>query len=284
MEKLKAPKQPKVKLPKTAKIKSPKVTKSRKIHLPKFHLPKLRLPKIKLPTKKFWLSKKFLISTGLVVCIATAGIMLFKNVGRTTTSFYDIAVKNIAEVRYSMKSGERDNITMQFSTGIRESTYGRNGIATQSTPFAIVNVTGDEKLMKYKQIEGTIKIADEIYDIMLLQNPYKNENFAYDIVNQLRTPINATDPVEITLFLNDTTSKTVALTDIFTEDDITWDGALKIASETVGAQLANQKFETYVTILDKYAKLGGAYWFIEFVSQNGQNLACVVAPDGSIIC
>jgi hypothetical protein len=67
------------------------------------------------------------------------------------------------------------------------------------------------------------------------------------------------------------------------ENAVTWDGALRIATDRMADKLKGQKFETYVKILDKFADESGAFWQISFFTANKTIHTCVVAPDGSVI-
>jgi hypothetical protein len=196
---------------------------------------------------------------------------------------YDNAIKNVAEARYYMKSAQTQNLEVQFYTGVREEQYSRNGIATKCVPFAVINVTGNDTLKSFDQITGEVRIGNEQYPITLLQNKYNPLNFAYDIVNVLNRDITADDQVEVTLFLSSTNHPVIALTDAFDETAVSWDKALRVASEKCADKLAGQRFESYVTIIDNVAKEAGAFWYVQFITDKGETYYCVVSPDGSAI-
>lgn len=199
--------------------------------------------------------------------------------GNTT---YDHAVKNIAEVHNYKKVAEAGNLNVEFYTGMREEPYGQNGVAGKTTPFAMINLLSKEAIAA-TQIEGVIKIANEQYNFTLLQNRYSPMNYAYDIVGNLRKAVTASDEVEVTLFITDKNHPSVTLRDAFDGNAIKWDGALKVASELYTEKLKGKKFETYVTIQDVKVANGGAYWLVQFVTEDGTRHSCVVAPDGSVI-
>ena len=251
--------------------KAPKAPKAKG----KFHLPKFPFPKVLK-------SKKVLVASVCAVAAAAVGaFFMFKPA--TPQTPYDAALKNVAEARYYMKSAQTQNLDVQFYSGIREEQYSRNGIATKCVPFAVVNVTGNDSLKSYDQITGEIKIGNEQYPITLLQNPYNPLNFTYDIVNSLNRNITCDDEVEVTLFLTSTNHPVIELADAFDENAITWDGALRVATEKLADKLVGKKFESYVTIIDNVAKEAGAFWYVQFITDKGETHYCVVAPDGSAI-
>jgi len=251
--------------------------------LPKFKFPKIKFPKIKLPkfTRKFFLSKRFLIGIGVACVIAVGGIFIVN--GTTKDSMYTIARSNIAEARFFMKHAHTPTMCVQFYVGKRESNFARDGIATHPVNFAIVNVEVDPAFKNLTQITGTIRIANEQYEINLLQNPYNPLNFTNDIIKSLRRPATAADSVEVTFFLASNNHPVLQLHDAFKDGDISWSRALRIAVDTIGNRLKNQKFEVFVTIMHETAKDCHSFWYIQFVTEDGQTHFCVVAPDGSVI-
>ena len=246
----------------------------------KLKLPKIKLPKVRLG-KKFWLGKKFLIGAGLAIVVAVGGVLVWRGMQRD--SLYKIAAANVAEARFYMKAAETPTLGVQFYVGMREEPYGQDGKAGKAVSFAVINVEGNDSLKDFPQIEGTVKIGNEQYPIVLLQNPYNPLNFTYDIIKSLNREVKADEAVEVTLFITDTNHPTLALENAFAADAVTWDEALRVATDKVGDKVKNQKFETYVTIVSPKAQDSSAYWYVQFVTDEGKTHYCVVAADGSAV-
>jgi hypothetical protein len=166
---------------------------------------------------------------------------------------------------------------------MREEPFNKDGVAGKSVDYAIITVEVDPSLKALTQIEGTIVIANEQYSFTLLQNPYNPLSFTNDIVKSLKKAVSPTDEVEITLVLASNNHPTMKLENVFGEDAVSWNTALRIAIEKCGNKFKNKKFETYITIVKETAQGGGAYWYIQFVTQDGKTHFCIVAQDGTII-
>ena len=240
---------------------------------------KIKLPKIKWPTKKFWLSKKFLISAGVVIVVVVGGV--FIGVGMKKDSLYKTAMANIAEARYFMKSAQGGGLDVQFTTGIREEQYQQDGKATKPVSFDLVNLDTDSSFKDFDKIDGTIRIGADQFPISLLQNQYNALNFACDIVGSLNRAVTADEDIQVTLFISDTNQPTFDLQNSFGEDAISWNDALRAATDKIGSKIKNQKFETYVTILETVDN--NAQWYVRFITDKNVSYFCVVAPDGSTI-
>jgi hypothetical protein len=230
--------------------------------------------------KKFW--KKCVVAGVLAAVVVVGGVFVVG--GMKKDKIYDSAVKNVAEARYFMKDAEAAGLTVQFYVGKREEPYSQNGVASKNVvPFAIVNVNADSSFKTVEQIDGTVKIANQQFPITLLKNPYNPLNFTYDIVESLNNKtVSAADAVEVSLQVSGGT-KTVALNNVFDGETISWDQALKAATEKLKDQLSGQKFETYVTIINNVAKDSGAYWYVQFVTDEGKTHYAVVSKDGTVI-
>jgi hypothetical protein len=225
-------------------------------------------------------NKKAIVAIGLAAVVAVGGFFVYN--GMKKDKVYEMAIKNVAEARHFMKDAVVTGLTVQFYAGMREEPYSQNGVAAKQVAFAVVNVNGNEAFKSIDQIEGTVKIANEQYPIMLLKNPYNPLNFTYDIIQSLSQSPKSSDEVEISLFVNGD-SKTILLADAFDGTAISWDAALKIATETIGAKLQGKTFESYVTIINNVAKDSGAFWYVQFITDEGKTHYCVVAPDGTAI-
>ena len=134
----------------------------------------------KLFNKKFWVAAS-IIAVALLVTIV--GIVNFK---RSDT--YQMALENIAEARFYLKTSGTDNTVgnVQLYSGIRETEYNADGIATATVPFTVLSVEpSNDKIVYNGCITTLIKINDqEPITLVLEKNPYGN-NYAGDLENTL---------------------------------------------------------------------------------------------------
>ena len=198
-------------------------------------------------------------------------------------NLYNTAFKNVAEARYFMKSANTQTMSVQFIMGKREDPYTQNGVAEASTNFALVNIDGDHSLKDFSQIEGTIKIGNDLHPITLLQNPYNALNFSYDIIKSINREVTPDESVEVTLFIDTNNHPSFILGNTMEANAISWDRALRVAVDKVGDKIKNQKFESYITIIDNMAQDSGAFWYVQFITQDGKTHYVVVSPDGAVI-
>jgi hypothetical protein len=248
-----------------------------------FKIPKIKLPKLnlKFPGRKFWLGKKFLVGAGIAVVVIIGGILVIN--GMQKDSIYKTAMQNMAEVRFYMKSAETQGLGVQFYVGMREEPYGQDGTAGKPVAFVLINVEGNEALKGFPQIEGTARVGNDQFPIVLLQNPYNPLNFTYDVIKSLNREVRPEEAVEVTLFIADNNHPTLTLENPMRGDAVTWDEALRVATDKMGDKVKNQKFETYVTIIHPKANGSSAYWYVQFITDEGKTHYCVVAADGSAI-
>ena len=234
--------------------------------------------KIKFPGKKFWLSKTFLISACLAAVLIVGGV--FAMTATQKKNLLAKALDNVAEARHYMKHADSENLCVQFFSGTREEPYAQDGKASKQVPFAIINVEAtDNSLKDFHQIEGTLKIGEEQLPIVLAKNPY-DRNFATDISRL----VDVNKPIEITLFITNTNHPTLTLENVMDEGAISWKQALEIAAKKISNKLKkSQGFEVYVKIVHDMAQDAGAFWYVQFICDDGCTHFCVVAPDGAVI-
>jgi len=220
----------------------------------------------------------------ITTVVAVGGVFFF-TMGPQRPTVYDIARANIAEARFFMKYAHTDTFCVQFAVGMREEPYTQDGRAATPVDFAIVNVEihgTTNPLREMEQLEGTIRIGNEQYPIVLLRNPYDSLNFTNDIIRSLRVPATMTDAIEVTLFIANNNHPTIALENAFNDEAIAWDEALRTATDKIGYRVKNKQFETHVTIMHNVAH-SGAFWYVRFITQDGEIHFTVIAPDGAII-
>ena len=266
-----------------------------KVSMPKISLPKFKFPKLlnggkgenggkggKGPFK--WLfKKKVLISLGICAAVIVGGAYMMR--GMKTESLYSVAAANLAEVRYYMLSADTANYGVQFYTGVREAEYSQDGKATESTPFAVLNVNGkDAAFRDIKTLTGNLLVGGTSIPFTLQKTNLKTPlNFAADIIESIPATITADTPIDISFNIQNVEKPRVTLANAMDKDAISWDRALRVAVDEVGSKIKGTQFETYVTIIDNVAKDSGAFWFVKFYKADGTTEYAVVAPDGSVI-
>lgn len=231
---------------------------------------------MKLKRPRF--SKKTLL-VGTAVTVAVVAVVLMFSLSFGGNSLQQKAIANISEARFFMLQGENDNLRVQFFSGVRETTYEIDGIATGTTPFALLNVEPRNiSHIDDQELTGRLQIGDnEPTDVTLERNQY-GRNFAVDLGKH----VDGTAAVVFTLTLpNDTVVFT--LTPSMPEDAINWEKALEIATDHLAPILNNaQSFETYVKIITDLQNLG-AFWFVQFATNDGDTHFVVINPAGDIV-
>ncbi|MBO4726432.1 MAG: hypothetical protein J5598_02415 [Clostridia bacterium] len=226
-------------------------------------------------------NKKFWIAASIIVLAATVTIIGLVNFKRSDT--YQMALENIAEARFYLKTAGADNNlgNVQLYSGIRESEYQADGIATASVPFTILSVEPtNDKIVYNGCITTLVKIDEQEPITMILEkNPYGN-NYAGDLENTLDANANVT----ITFQANGETIGTVTLTNVMPEEAITWETALEIACQSLKNVLnPNTHMESTTKILCDNTTVNTPYWFVSFVTEDGNRYFVVVSHDGKVI-
>jgi len=235
---------------------------------------KLKFPK---PSRKFFKSKRFLISIALVA-VVVVGVVLGTSIARDR-SLFTAALNNLAEARHYMKHAESDTLRVQFFSGMREEPFAMDGRAGRLVPFAIINVDPkDNSLRNLTQIDGHVRIGTEQISISLAKNPY-DRNFAMDLARAVEE---GTD-ISITLFITSTDHPTFNLTNAMEAGSVDWKTALQAATGLLGDRLPRSGFEVYVRIVNDQASDTGAFWYVQFITSAGQTFFAVVAPDGAVL-
>lgn len=231
--------------------------------------------------KKKFFTKKALIGTAVVAVAAVLVIVGLVTWKRPDT--YQLALDNIAEARFYLKTAATDNPigTVQLYSGIREEDFQADGIATASKAFTVLSVEPkDQKVVFNGCITAEIKINDEApVTAVLEKNPYGN-NYAIDLERALAE--NAT--VQITFKAGTETVGVTELSNVMPADAIKWETALEIASkEMSGVITADTRAETSTKILCDNTTVNTPYWFVSFVTEAGNRYFVVIAPDGKVI-
>jgi len=238
---------------------------------------------VKASGKKNKNIKRAIIGTSIAAIVAVGGWFCFKSMSGVDNTMFDIAKQNIGEARHQVRAAHDGGISIEFSTGMREENFVRNGIATKTVPFAMIRVNSDS-LRSHSQIDGMLQIGEETHNITLLQNPYRMSEFAYDIIKNLNgREVCCHDQVTITLFIASNNHPTIVLNNTMTPECIAWDAALKLAVERLTPQLKGKTFEVHVTVTHSVATGADSFWYVEFVTECGQTFFCVISSDGAVI-
>jgi hypothetical protein len=227
--------------------------------------------------------KRAIIAVSVAAIVAVGGWFSFQSMNKSGNSMYDIAMNNIGEARRTVHVANDAGLTVEFITGIRETTFLKNGTATSPTAFALVSVTGGDNIRSHAQIDGMITVEGESHNFTLLQNPYNPLNFSYDIIKSFTREICCHDQIVVTLFLASNNQPSIALASTMTENCISWNDALKVAVEKLANELKGLTFEVYVTITHTGNVSTDAFWYVQFVTTCGQSFFCVVSSDGAVI-
>lgn len=236
---------------------------------------KIRFDWKKIFNKKTWLGIG-IVTIALIVTII--GVVNFKR-GDT----YQMALENIAEARFYLKTADADNSigNVQLYSGIRETDYQADGIATATVAFTVLSVEPtNDKIVYNGCITTLIKINEqEPITLVLEKNPYGN-NYAGD----LESAVDVNANVSITFQANGETIGTVNLSSVMPDEAISWETALEIACQTLSDVInTNQRMESSTKILCDNSTVNTPYWFVSFVTEDGNRYFVVIAHDGKVI-
>ncbi len=231
--------------------------------------------------KKKFFTKKVLIGTAVVLAALVITIIGVVNMKRPDA--YQLALDNIAEARFYMKSAAADNPigTVQLYSGIRESDFQADGIATASQPFTVLSVEPKDQRVVYNgciTTEITIN-NDAPLTLVLEKNPYGN-NYAAD----LEKALDESASVKVTFKAGTQTMGVTELTNVMPADAIKWETALEIAcKELSGLITADTRVESSTKILCDNTTVSTPYWFVSFVTEDGNRYFVVVDTTGKVI-
>lgn len=224
--------------------------------------------------------KKMFVLVG-AVAVAAVFLVIAVSGGGGGKDLHARALANIAEARFFMKQATSDDLRVQFFSGIREKNYAMDGVADTNVPFALLNVEPRGiNLIDAQEIRGTLKLGEESEEVVLERNEF-GRNFAVD----LGKLVEAGTEVVFTLFAGTDDEVEFPLTQSMPDDAIGWEQALQVGTTHFSEQLTAQNvksFESYVKIITDRESLG-AFWFVQFITSDGQTLFVVIGTDGSII-
>ena len=226
-------------------------------------------------------NKKVLIGGGVVLAALIVTIIGVVNWTRPNT--YQMALDNIAEARFYLKAAATDNPigTVHLYSGLRETDFKADGIATPTTPFTVLSVEPkDDKVVYNGCITTEIAINDAApVTLVLEKNPYGN-NYAADLEQSLA----ADAKVSITFKAGSQTIGVTELTNVMPAEAIAWDTALEIACQALKDKLTSTtRVETSTKILCDNSTVNTPYWFVSFVSEDGNRYFVVVDHTGKVV-
>ena len=238
------------------------------------------MKKFKFSWKKIF-NKKVWIGIGIVTVAAIISIIGIVNFKRDDT--YQMALENIAEARFYLKTAGADNPigNVQLYSGIRENDFQADGIATPTVAFTVLSVEPtNDKIVYNGCITTLIKINEqEPVTLVLEKNPYGN-NYAGDLENALDVTANVTSTCQA----NGETVGTVAMNTVMPENAITWETALETACQALdGIISTDTRMESSTKILCDNSTINTPYWFVSFVTESGDRYFVVVSHDGNVI-
>ena len=236
--------------------------------------------KLRFNWKKFF-NKKTWLGIGIVTIALIVTIIGVVNFKRGDT--YQMALENIAEARFYLKTANADNPigNVQLYSGIRETDYQADGIATATVAFTVLSVEPtNDKIVYNGCITTLIKINEqEPITLVLEKNPYGN-NYAGDLESAVDVNANVT----ITFQANGETIGTVTLSSVMPDEAISWETALEIACQTLGDVITTDtRMESSTKILCDNSTVNTPYWFVSFVTEDGNRYFVVISHDGKVI-
>jgi len=236
--------------------------------------------KLRFNWKKFF-NKKTWLGIGIVTIALIVTIIGVVNFKRGDT--YQMALENIAEARFYLKTANADNPigNVQLYSGIRETDYQADGIATATVAFTVLSVEPtNDKIVYNGCITTLIKINEqEPITLVLEKNPYGN-NYAGDLESAVDVNANVT----ITFQANGETIGTVTLSSVMPDEAISWETALEIACQTLGDVInTDTRMESSTKILCDNSTVNTPYWFVSFVTEDGNRYFVVISHDGKVI-
>ena len=236
--------------------------------------------KLRFNWKKFF-NKKTWLGIGIVTIALIVTIIGVVNFKRGDT--YQMALENIAEARFYLKTANAENPigNVQLYSGIRETDYQADGIATATVAFTVLSVEPtNDKIVYNGCITTLIKINEqEPITLVLEKNPYGN-NYAGDLESAVDINANVT----ITFQANGETIGTVTLSSVMPDEAISWETALEIACQTLGDVInTNTRMESSTKILCDNSTVNTPYWFVSFVTEDGNRYFVVISHDGKVI-
>lgn len=240
-------------------------------------------PDAEVPKKLNFLKRVFCTKKGLVgvVIVALAAVMSVVGLMHfRKTNNYKTALGNVAEARYYMKTAEMPEIArVQLYSGTREDPYKVDGIANPGKAFTVVSVEPiNDTIAKMVELPAEITIDGAVTPITLTKNPY-GTNFAAD----LEKLVESSAAISVSLKIDDATPVVFELVNAMPPTAISWERALEIATDEVNDKIDTTKsLETYIKVLCDNKTVNTPYWYVTFVTEDGQTFFVVIDANGKV--
>jgi len=192
---------------------------------------------------------------------------------------YNLASKNIAEIRHNVFEGESDNFKITFMSGKREKDYVINGYNTPLIEFGVVTITLKTEIKDISQSHFALTIDTLRYEEILEQNPFDGT-----LVADIGVSINQQLPSMIIKLFVGEISEEITLNNMCVNWKVDSDKALKIACKNLKSELSplsNNDFqgEVYIKIIeDTISNENTHLWYVNFVSRNGIHHSIIIHP------
>jgi len=195
-------------------------------------------------------------------------------------NYYNLTLTKLAEVRYNLYYGANDNIEVTLMSGEREKDYIINGYCTPPVEFGVLTFKIlDESLELAETPMYVLIVGTTRYNGELEKNPFDG-TYVADLKKIIKGDINIYAKILIGTFVEE-----VGLASATKNWKIDHNEALKIACKELKGQLTdfveNGEFlgEAYVKIInDKEFNKNAYYWYVNFVSREGKNIAVIIDP------
>jgi len=220
--------------------------------------------------------KRFLVVGGIAAILVVFLVLALQTTA--VPSLHERAKANVSEARFFMRQAQTQDLRVQFFSGIREQNYAMDGVTDANTvPFALINVEPRGiNLIDVQELTGSIKLGDaEPKEITLERNQF-GRNFGFDLGELV-------DAETEVIFILD--EEVFALTQSMPENAISWERALELGVDHFKGELSADgvtSFESYIKIITDRENLG-AFWFVQFVTNDGQTLFIVINVDGQLL-
>jgi len=195
-------------------------------------------------------------------------------------NLFQLSLDNISESHFFMKFDESESIRVEFSSGMREENYIRDGISGNTVAFGVINVVPRNRDIFHgiMELTGTLTIGNEQVPVTLDRNQHGG-NFGHDIERL----VDAGSDISFTLNLNNQTI-VFNLKNAMPPESISWERALEIAVDNLQGKIKSAgNFEIYVRIISDLVADTGSYWFILFFPQNSPSFFVVLDHTGNLI-
>lgn len=215
-----------------------------------------------------------------IFCMLIASMLIF--VG-CSFDLYKEAVARVSEAGMCLWETETSKFRISFTSGMREDPYLMNGIPETLRAFGLVVLEPkDESLSAVDEINATLTIGKENFNIVLERNPYEY-NFGADIEKLFNNPSSVA--VAVNAF-NDVYNLTLA--NVAGVSGINWEKALRIGMDVLNAKsiIKNSKIrcEVYVKIVCDASKITDKhFWRVQIVTSKGDTNYCLINLLGEVI-